>query len=197
MKTIKTIPTLMLAASLGAGMILVSEAALARNNDHQEHSDHQDRNGMGSDNGNGSATCSGRDSGATNKNEKSKPGPERGLVLRPGSRLQQPCDLLQAQDHRDLAWLPHEREVPCHLGAVERHGEEETQRRNRAIDARRTHAGLRLMQLEKAKILRRGRIRRAAEKGCKCPDVPDIVVVRLLNEVAHRHVFDHAPGAAG
>ena len=28
MKTIKTIPTLMLAASLGAGMILVSEAAL-------------------------------------------------------------------------------------------------------------------------------------------------------------------------
>src|SRR5258708_1398371 len=76
MKTIKTIPTLMLAASLGAGMILVSEAALARNNDHQEHSDHQDRNGMGSYNGNGSATCSGRDSGATNKNEKSKPGPE-------------------------------------------------------------------------------------------------------------------------
>src|SRR6266850_4351990 len=49
------------------------------------------------------------------------------------------------------------------------------------------------MQLEKAKILRRGRIRRAAEKGCECPDVPDIVVVRLLNEVAHRHVFDHAP----
>jgi len=46
---------------------------------------------------------------------------------------------------------------------VERHGEEETQRRNRAIDARRTNAGLRLMQLEKAKILRRGRIRRAAD----------------------------------
>src|SRR6202011_2798728 len=51
----------------------------------------------------------------------------------------------------------------------------------------------RLMQLEKPKILRRGRIRRAAEKGCKCPDVPDILVVRLLDEVAHRHVFDHAP----
>src|SRR6202166_4216258 len=49
------------------------------------------------------------------------------------------------------------------------------------------------MQLEKAKILGRGRIRCAAEKGCKCPDVPDIVVVRLLDEVAHRHVFDHAP----
>src|ERR1700737_3503937 len=49
------------------------------------------------------------------------------------------------------------------------------------------------MQLEKAKILGRGRIRCAAEKGCKCPDVTDIVVVRLLDEVAHRHVFDHAP----
>jgi len=34
------------------------------------------------------------------------------------------------------------------------------------------------MQLEKAKILRRGRIRRAAEKGCERPDVPDIVVGR-------------------
>src|ERR1700682_5203877 len=29
------------------------------------------------------------------------------------------------------------------------------------------------MQLEKAKILRRGRIRRAAEKDCECPDVPE------------------------
>src|SRR5258707_15267249 len=80
MKTTQTLCTLMLAVSLGAGMILVWEAGLSRNNDHQEHSDHQDRNGMGSVNGNGSATCSGRDSGATNKNEKSKPGPERGLT---------------------------------------------------------------------------------------------------------------------
>src|SRR5260370_7503463 len=42
-------------------------------------------------------------------------------------------------------------------------------------------------------MLRRGRIGRAAEKGCKRPDVPDIVVARLLDEIAHRHVFDHAP----
>src|ERR1700694_1225154 len=48
------------------------------------------------------------------------------------------------------------------------------------------------MQLEKAKILSRGRTRRAAEKGCERPDVPDIVVARLLDEVAHNHVFDHA-----
>jgi hypothetical protein len=49
------------------------------------------------------------------------------------------------------------------------------------------------MQLEKAKILRRGCIWRAPEKGCESPDVSDIVVARLLDEVAHRHVFDHAP----
>jgi hypothetical protein len=86
---IKTITTLMLAASLGVGMILVSEAAMARTNDHQEHSDHQDRNGRGSDNGNGSATRSGKDSGATNKNEKSKPGPA-GAVTWGGSPPRSP-----------------------------------------------------------------------------------------------------------
>jgi len=48
------------------------------------------------------------------------------------------------------------------------------------------------MQLEKAKIFRPGRIRRAAEKSCKCLDVSDIVIARLLDEIAHRHVFDHA-----
>src|SRR5438552_14221304 len=66
-------------------------------------------------------------------------------------------------------------------------------RRNRAVDSRRTHAGLRLMQLEAAKILSRGRIRRTAEEGCEAPHVTDIVVARLLDEVAHGHVFDHAP----
>jgi hypothetical protein len=48
------------------------------------------------------------------------------------------------------------------------------------------------MQLEAAKILRHGRIRRTAEEGCEGPHVPDIVVARLLDEVAHGHVFDHA-----
>lgn len=65
----KTIPTLMLAASLGAGMILDSGAAFARNGGggHQEHSDHQDHSGMKSSNGNGSAARSGGKS-------KTKPG---------------------------------------------------------------------------------------------------------------------------
>jgi hypothetical protein len=74
MRRFKTIPTLMLAASLGAGMVLVSEAAVARNGGHQDHGDHQDRNGMRNGNGNGSATRS--NSGDTYKTgkRKTKPG---------------------------------------------------------------------------------------------------------------------------
>src|SRR5947199_1992711 len=49
------------------------------------------------------------------------------------------------------------------------------------------------MQLETAKILSRGRIRRTAEEGRERPDVADIVGARLLDEVAHGHVLDHAP----
>src|SRR5215212_11597886 len=53
MRTIKTLPTLMLAASLSAGMMLVSEAAFARGNgnngnngQHEQHNNHQDRNAL-------------------------------------------------------------------------------------------------------------------------------------------------------
>src|SRR6516165_9936992 len=49
------------------------------------------------------------------------------------------------------------------------------------------------MQLKTAKIFRRGSIRRAAEEDCEQSDVPDIVVARLFDEVAHGHVFDHPP----
>jgi hypothetical protein len=49
------------------------------------------------------------------------------------------------------------------------------------------------MQLEAAKILGHGLIRRTAQEGCERPHVPDIVVARLLDETAHCHVFDHAP----
>jgi hypothetical protein len=49
--------------------------------------------------------------------------------------------------------LAHEGEMSCHLPVVEGHGEEEAQRRNRTVDARRTHAGLRLMQLKTPKVL--------------------------------------------
>jgi hypothetical protein len=53
MRTIKTLRRLMLAASISAGMMPVSEAAFARGNgnngnngQHEQHNDHQDRNAM-------------------------------------------------------------------------------------------------------------------------------------------------------
>src|SRR5262252_10775504 len=88
--------------------------------------------------------------------------------------LQQPRHLLGAKHGRYLARLPHECEVPGHLGAVERHGEKEAQRRHRAVDARRTDASPGLMQLKTAKILSDGLIRRTSQKRCESLDLPDI-----------------------
>jgi len=70
------------------------------------------------------------------------------------------------------------------VGPIERHGEEETQRRDRTVDARRLHAGLRLVQLETAQILRRRRVGRPADEGCERPHVANVVAARLLGEAA-------------
>src|SRR5207244_9805091 len=75
---------------------------------------------------------------------------------------------------------------------IERHAEKEAQGRDRAVDARRLHAALRLVQLEAAQILRHRDIGRAADEGRKCPDIPNVVVACLLAEAAHAHVLDHA-----
>ena len=72
MRTIRTIPTLMLAASLGAGMMLASEAALARNNGHQDHSDHQDHNGKRSGNVDRSTAPQARHFNESNKKDRGK-----------------------------------------------------------------------------------------------------------------------------
>jgi hypothetical protein len=55
------------------------------------------------------------------------------------------------------------------------------------------HAGLRLMQLEAPQVFGRRGNRRAAKESLKGHDVTDIVVARLLDEIAHHHVLDHAP----
>jgi hypothetical protein len=56
-------------------------------------------------------------------------------------------------------------ELPCHLRVVEGHGEDEAQRRNRTVDARRAHAGLRLMQLKTAKAAELGYPRIGLDRG--------------------------------
>ena len=78
----------------------------------------------------------------------------------------------------------HERKVPSHICLTDRHSEEETQRHNRAVDSRWTHAGLRLMQLKAAKILRCCCLGRATEENCESLDVSNIVVARLRRNCA-------------
>src|SRR5882672_9062327 len=72
------------------------------------------------------------------------------------------------------------------------YGEEETQGRDRTVDAWWLHAGLRLVQLEAAQILRRRRVGRPADEGCERPHVANVVIARLLSEAAYPHVLDHA-----
>jgi hypothetical protein len=88
--------------------------------------------------------------------------------------------------------LPHEGQTLNQIGSFERHLEEEPQRDNRAIDARRTDLVPRHMQLKKAKVLARRRVGRAAEKNCEVLDVTDVILLDLLLEMTDRHVFDHA-----
>ena len=119
-------------------------------------------------------------------------GGQRRLVLRPRRRLEQQRDLRDAQHGRQPARFTHDREPPGKVRPVERHGEEETQGRDRTVDARWLHAGLRLVQLEAAQILRRRRVGRPADEGCERPHVANVVIARLLSEAAYPHVLDHA-----
>jgi hypothetical protein len=88
--------------------------------------------------------------------------------------------------------LAHDGEPAGQIRPVECHREEETQRRDGAVDARRLHPALPLMQLKAAQILRRRGVGRAADKGCECPHITDVVLTRLFGEAAHDHVLDHA-----
>ena len=62
---------------------------------------------------------------------------ERRLYFGPGAASSR-RDLLRAQHERQLARLAHDRETAGEIGPVERHGEEEPQGRDRAVDARRS-----------------------------------------------------------
>jgi hypothetical protein len=83
------------------------------------------------------------------------------------------------------------------VGLVERHRKEEAQGRDRAVDARRLHAALHLMQLEAAQVLRCRRVRRAANEGRKGSDIANIVVARLLAEGRARSCPRSCAHAAG
>jgi len=120
-------------------------------------------------------------------------GAERGFVLRARRRLEQPPDLLGAQNDWELAGMTGKHEPPRQVWPINCHGEEEAQRRHRTVDGGRLHAALDLVNLETPNILGGRRVRRSPDKGGEAPDEADVVALRLFPQAAHRHVFEHAP----
>jgi hypothetical protein len=118
---------------------------------------------------------------------------QRRLILGPRRRLQHVGDLLQAEDDGDLPRLADEDQRAAQIRPLQGDAEEEPQCRHRAVHRRRPHPALGLVQLEAAKVLRRRRVRRPAEEDGERPDVADIIGLRLLDELADGHVFDHPP----
>src|SRR5258708_14479292 len=80
-------------------------------------------------------------------------GPERGFVLETRCRLEQSPDLLDAQHVWKLAGMTDRDKASGQIRPVERHGEEEAQRRHRAVDGGGLHPAFSLMNLEMTDIL--------------------------------------------
>src|SRR5258708_7028684 len=93
----------------------------------------------------------------------------------------------------------HERQVLGEVGAIERHIEEEPQRRDRGIDLWRAGAARRQMQPKAAHLLRLGCVGGSAKERGEVLDPLHVVMLGFWRELADRHVFDHAPaqGADG
>lgn len=91
---------------------------------------------------------------------------ERGLVLDTRCCFEQPRRFLHAQHVRQLAWMAHDHQHTCQIPPLQRHQEQEPQRRDRAVDGRGPDAALMLIQLEATDVLGRRSIGRASEEGC-------------------------------
>ena len=107
-------------------------------------------------------------------------GAEYGLVFDARCRFEQPADFLDAQHRWQLARVARQDQAPRQVWPVERHGEEEAQRRDRAVDRRRLYAALALVHLKPANILSRRRIGRPPEEGGEAAHKTNIVVLRIV-----------------
>lgn len=102
------------------------------------------------------------------------------------------ADFLDAQHRWQLARIAREDQTPRQIWPIERHGEEEAQRRNGAVDGWRLHAAFTLVNLKPANILGRRGIRRLSEEGGEAAHKANIVALRIRSQAAHRHIFEHA-----
>ena len=122
---------------------------------------------------------------------------QRRLMLEAGGRAEQSGDLVAAQHHGQLARVVSRTSLRARSGPVERVGEEEAQRRDDAVHGRHGNAGLALLDLEAAQVLRRGRLGRAPQEGGEAPDIADVVALGLAREPAHGSYRRSGAGAAG
>ena len=104
---------------------------------------------------------------------------ERGLVLEAGGGVEQPGDLVAAQHHGQLARVRQPDELARQVGAVERLGEEEAQRRHDAVHGRHGNAVLLLLDLEPAQVVGGRRVWRTPEERRQPSDIAEIVALRL------------------
>ena len=118
--------------------------------------------------------------------------PESRPVLRPRRYLEQSPNLFDVEHRWQPARVADDDEAARQVRPIERHREEEAQRRYRAIDALRLHATLGLVDLEAADILRCRRIGWALEERGETPHETHVVTLRILAQAAHGHVFEHA-----
>lgn len=110
------------------------------------------------------------------------------------SILRQRSTRLQQLGSRRLDQTAHGDQAARQIPPPERHREQETQRRYGAVDGCRTCATPMLVQPEVPQILRRRRVRRAAEEGRETPDVPYVVLLRMRSQppdgIAEMHKRD-------
>ena len=115
-----------------------------------------------------------------------------GLVLEVGCSGDQAADFLGAQDHGQLARHGHVRHLEHELRPAQRDVEEELQPGDGGVDGDRAGAGVHQVQLEATQVLGGGGVRRAAEEGGELAHGADVALLRVLGELAHAHVVEHA-----
>ncbi len=102
--------------------------------------------------------------------------------------FEQASNLVGRQNARQLAQIIGAGQLVGEVDTAKCDGKEEAQRRGLRIHLRWLGAIGNLFGLEAADVIAGRRVRRAAEELGKCLDVADTIVLRLVAEIAVRHV---------
>ena len=117
---------------------------------------------------------------------------QRRLILGAGRRIEQAGDFILGQHRGQLPGLLDAEQRLAKLVPVERDAEEEPKRSHGRVHAGCAKRALNKMEAVEPQILRRRRLGGAADERRKVLDAADVVLLRLLSEMARGHVVDHA-----